>query len=199
MEIRTIPMAEASRDQLYAYATTVLGLDVHTGTGEEKIRAAIAAANPDAKTIEIMAPAVAGPAEVAAPAPPEAAAPLGPPAAAPAAPPAPPEVQSKSDTVIVFINTSEASDGAQDVFLACNGRGMLVPRGEWCEIPRRHFNALKDAVEERYEPLEGGGIPTKPRLIQRYPFQVWQGPGEPPEGVRRPQAQRQPTVAGAAA
>lgn len=73
------------------------------------------------------------------------------------------------DTVKVIISATDDDDGNEPVFLACNGVGMYVPRGEEAEIPYRYFEVLKNAVQFKYDPIEGGGL-SPPRRVQLYPY-----------------------------
>ena len=107
-----------------------------------------------------------------------------------------PAKEKPRELVIVNIAASSEPGGDRPVELGFQGKFMLVPRDTWCEIPKGYFEALKDAVEERFGMHKGEDglrkIDPVPRLVPRFPYQVWSGGGEPPN-VMRP-----PTVAKAA-
>lgn len=170
---RTIPIADATVDQLLYFATTILGLDIHHAVRKrETILSKISTAS-DATEITVTdeVPVAAGPA---------------------------PKPEQKHipaherPPVIVKIALGEATDGEEAVPLSLNGKAMLVPRGRWCQIPYAYYaGPLLHAVEDRYEPLKDGGIKIKPRQVPRFPHEVWVGEGEPREGVLRPLATAQ--------
>ncbi len=170
---RTIPIADATTDQLLYFARTVLGLDIHHAVQKrETILSKISTAS---EATEITVPD-----EV-------------PVASAPEPQPVSDHVPAhERPPVIIKIAVSDAADGEEAVPLSLNGKAMLVPRGRWCQIPYTYYaGPLAHAVEDRYESLKDGGMSTKPRQVPRFPHEVWIGEGEPREGVLRPLATAQ--------
>ncbi len=170
---RTIPIADATVDQLLHFATTTLGLDIHHSVKKrETILSKISAASDVIEiTVTDEVPAAAGPDPQ-------------------------PELSHipahERPPVIVKIAISDAADGEEAVPLSLNGKAMLVPRGRWCQIPYTYYaGPLAHAVEDRYESLADGGMRIKPRQVPRFPHEVWVGDGEPREGVLRPLATAQ--------
>lgn len=148
--MKTIQLSEATKSQLLEYANNVLGLSIHHATGEEKIRAQIMACgaeeitvSDEPKVVENLNPVVTI-ADIQAP---------------------------KSEKVKILISRTDEAGGDEPVPVGVNGRIMLIPRGEVVEIPEPYYEALKNAVYYRYEPLKDGGMPTKPREVPAYPFQ----------------------------
>lgn len=79
----------------------------------------------------------------------------------------------EGDTFVrLNIHVSELEGGNDPVYVSCNGRGCLLPRGEDITIPTRLYESLKNAVMDVYDPLKEGGISTTPRKVPRFPHQV---------------------------
>lgn len=77
----------------------------------------------------------------------------------------------QEEEVHVLIHVSDKPGGDEPVFVSINGRGMYVPRGEKCWVPRKFIGALIDAVELHYPEYTGGdGGLEKPREVPSYPF-----------------------------
>jgi hypothetical protein len=79
----------------------------------------------------------------------------------------------EGDTFVrLNIHVSELDNGSEPVYVSCNGRGCLLPRGEDITIPTRLYESLKNAVMDVYDPLKEGGISTTPRKVPRFPHAV---------------------------
>lgn len=156
MSDKKIPIEEATVEQLRAFASAYLGLDIHGSTKEENVRARVAKAwgKP-----EILVPDAGEDETVVARG--------GQPPHPVTAAHQPPD----KGKVRLIIQRTDDSGGNDPVFVSVNGRAMLVPRGKEVEIPYRYFRALEKAVIYRYEPLPDGGIDPVPRKIPLYPFQ----------------------------
>lgn len=71
----------------------------------------------------------------------------------------------------IIINRSERPGGDEPVQVGVNGRLMLIPRGEAVFVREDYLEALEHAVEDVYDPYDGGiGGLKKPRQVQSYPF-----------------------------
>lgn len=155
MSDKKIPIEEATVEQLRAFASAYLGLDIHGSTKEENVRARVAKAWGKA---EILVPETDEDETVVAS----------------GQPPRPVTVAQQppgKGDVRIIIQTTEDAGGADPVFVGVNGKGMLVPRGKEVTIPYRYYRALAKAVTYRYDPLPEGGINPVPRKIPLYPFQ----------------------------
>jgi len=97
-----------------------------------------------------------------------------------------PKENDAPDYVIVRIATSESEGGDKPVVLGFNTKLMLVERGAWSLIPWGYYNSLKDAVEDRYDPLPGGGVGA-PRQVPRFPHELWDRT-DPPADLKTPPA-----------
>lgn len=181
--MKTILFKDATDAELMHYATVMLGLNLggNPKIKRETIIGRISQAHPDKDAIEIDEDDVQ----------PQ-------PQARTASPPKQPAGAfsgggSGGDTVIILIDRQEGKIGSQPIPLSFNGRCMLVERGKWSQIPKAFFEVLKDAVEEQYEPLEGGGIAAEPTMVPRFPWRVWEAAGEPPGLQKPPAASRETT------
>ena len=171
--MKTILFKDATDGQLKHYAVVMLGLNLGNNPKikRETILARIKAAHPDKEAIEVDEDDIQ---------------------------PTAPKVAAKKggafqrsgdETTIILIDRQEGKMGSQPVPISFNGRCMLVERGKWSVIPTAFFEVLKDAVEEQYEPLDGGGIAAEPTMVPRFPFRVWEAAGDPP-GLQRPPPRR---------
>lgn len=70
--------------------------------------------------------------------------------------------------------TVHQQDGEpENVFLNCNGRAMLVPRGRMVTISRKYFEVLKNAVRVEYTASkDGDGALQTAREVPRFAFSV---------------------------
>ncbi len=170
MSFKTIPLEEASREQLFHFARNVLNIEVGDGANNATIKSKIVQAKPDCT--EIMVPADAAPA-TASPAP----------GAGVVAQPA--AKQSGSLTThfrddpkvrLQIMRTTEANR-AKDVQVAVQGDVFLIRRGETVSVPYRVYLALNDAIEQVARDTDeinpATGLPIKEWVEQHsYPFQV---------------------------
>ncbi len=165
---------DATDEQLKHYATVMLGLNLGGNPNIKRttILSRIAQAHPEKDAIEIDEDDVQPAPVVGASSPPQ----QRPGAFAGAG----------TDTVIILIDRQEGKVGGQPVPLSFNGKCMLVPRARWSQIPKAFFEVLKDAVEEQFEALEGGGIATTPTMVPRFPWRLWEAPGEPEDLLKPP-------------
>lgn len=144
-----IKLSEAKGYQVRKFAIEVLGLDVKPADSLQSIKAKIAAVW-DGDEIEIG----------------EEEAPLR-------------HISMKSDAVDesgkqmvkVIIQKTSMPGGSDPVWLAVNGRGQWVPRGEAVEISAPYFEVLENAKEDVYDRLPDGGINPVPRQVPVYPYQ----------------------------
>lgn len=143
--MKTVKIEEATGPQLVAFAQTILNIEgVRASMSKADMIAKIRTVGYDKDTIEVEAQA--RPTEEDAGKPSE-------------------------DKVTLMIPSSDLPGGADAVPVGVNGSVMLIPRDQWCDVPRRYYQALRDAVRQVYSPLPDGGI-SAPRDVPAYPFQV---------------------------
>lgn len=148
MSDKKIQIAQASKEQLRAFAETHLGIVMPPDAKTETLRAKVAAAwNKDEIVIQDDAPASTQPDRRAAP------------------------ISAPDGKVKLIIQRTDDAGGDEPVPVGVNGRVMLVPRGEEVEIPKPYFEVLKNAVKHIYEPLKDGGMNPIPRKVPMYPYQ----------------------------
>lgn len=77
--------------------------------------------------------------------------------------------------VKIYIHKGTGRGGERPVFVAVNGKGILIPRGSIESVKLRYFNALDVAVETQYftDPVTNE---LDARDIHSYPFQVHEFP-----------------------
>jgi hypothetical protein len=143
---KQILIAEATFEQLRAYANGTLGLGLPVHTKPETLISRIKqASNQDFIAVEDEADA------------PKAVQPL--PGSAPPAPPVIAENpralrggSSKNDPLVtLIISEQEGQNGKRDVFVGVNGVGMCIPRNKPVKVPYRYYLALMDARMATYE------------------------------------------------
>lgn len=143
--MKTIKIDEATGPQLVAFAQTVLNVEgVSTSMAKATMIAKIRAVGYDKDTIEVEDTTRASAEEASKP---------------------------DADKVRLMIPSSEQPGGSDPVPVGVNGSVMLIPRDEWCDVPRPYAIALKNAVRQVYTPLPNGGI-SAPRDVPAYPFQM---------------------------
>lgn len=178
MSEEMIPLAEASADELRAYARINMGLEVHHNAGREKILAQMQTAGFEGEAIPRMGAA---------------------PAAAPTPPGAPAEavqvtangrtmtaaevatLMRTGPRVEIMIPQNEGVDGRTRVQVQVNGYAISIQRGVKVAIPQAHFEALQNATQEVWDVDEDGRMAAEPRSIPRYSTQVFgflPGPGK---------------------
>lgn len=79
--------------------------------------------------------------------------------------------------VNLTIHTQDGAGGKRAVFVGVNGRALLIPRNEPCDVKLRYFKALEAAIETKYEFDEDAKANT-PRDMPSYPYQVHKMPSE---------------------
>ncbi len=146
--MKTIPIPEATEAQLREFASNTLGLELKPEYKFVTVRAKVEAAwdKPDILVAET----------------------------APVPEPAPSQPQERQVTpgmVRVILGVTEEAGGKDPVPVGVNGKVMLIPRGEECEIPESYFEVLEHAVTYRYDALKDGGMDPEPRKVPLYPFQ----------------------------
>lgn len=164
---KTVPLAEATVTQLRSYAELVLALDIPPTANRNTIIGKIKLVQPDVEAISLHdGPTAPAPAKAAS-------------------------IDPTATTVIINIQVvEEAAGGSEPVPVGVNGKVMLVPRGQWCEIPRDYLSVLMHAVETRYRQINhpDGTMTLESYAVHRFPHQIWPvGMHEPGEGVLRPE------------
>lgn len=161
----------ASHADLYAYASLTLGLPVTESTPKKDLIAQISATGCKSIPVSDEEPA-------AAPAKPAPVAQMTASAIAPFDPMAQdltPEQRKLRDAQIVNLFISKQTGvpgGDEDVPMIVNGSLMLLPRGKPIDVRWPYFYALTKAVQEIFEPMADGGIPSKGNEVPLYPFSV---------------------------
>lgn len=154
--MKTIPIGDATEDQLRLFAINTLGIDIKAVAKFETVLARVKSAW-DKPEISVAGDAP-DPEHGASKATPQAVT---------------DEQQAPADGMVrLSIGVTEEAGGADPVQLGCNGKIMLVPRGKSVEIPERFFESLAHAVTHKFEALEDGGMNPIPREVPLYPFQV---------------------------
>ncbi|MEM7709188.1 MAG: hypothetical protein AAF264_00205 [Pseudomonadota bacterium] len=147
----TIKITEASASQLAAYAASYHGLSIDHRKGKDAIIAALRTANFEGDEIE--ADDEDGAASTTAKAKPAGGS------------------EGLNDIVGVYISPQDDEDGGDEpVFVSCDGRAILIPRGKNCGVPRKYVNVLQDAVKVTYSRVKGMGLVA--RRTPQYPFQI---------------------------
>jgi hypothetical protein len=164
----------ASNADLFAFASLTLGLPVSAQTPRKDLIAQISAAG------YTTVPAQEDAASASSPAAP-AAAPATQMTASAAEPfdsmaqDLTPEQRKRRDAQIVNLIISKQTGvpgGDEDVPMIVNGSLMLLPRGKPIDVRWPYFYALTKAVQEIFEPMPDGGIPSKGNEVPLYPFSV---------------------------
>lgn len=154
--MKTIPIGEATEDQLRLFAINTLGIDIKAVAKIETVRARVVAAwdKPDITVDEPKSE----PAEASSKVAPK---------------PVTDEQQAPEKNMVrLILLVTEEAGGADDVQVGVNGKIMLVPRGKPVEIPEPYFESLAHAVTHKYDALKDGGMDPIPRKVQLYPYQV---------------------------
>lgn len=160
-------VAQANRAQLLHIATVELGLDVKETATASEIREAIRQSGTTSKSFDIDASAVLG----------------GTPPSKKAA--------AKGDYthVRLTIQPSDGAGGSEPVWLAVNGKGLWVPRGEPVLLKRIYFEgALEPAIEVVYPETSNPRNPDEPALgnpinRQRFSYTVHAFEANPKDAV----------------
>jgi hypothetical protein len=154
--MKTIPIDEATEEELRTFALDTLGIGIKATAKLETVRARVRQAwdKPeirvdDSEPLSKEVPSKASPQPVTD------------------AQQAPAE-----GMVRLILGVTEDAGGADDVQVGVNGKIMLVPRGKEVEIPEPYFESLAHAVTHKYDALPDGGMNPIPRKVPLYPFQV---------------------------
>ena len=146
--MKTVPLKEATQEQMLRYATVHLGLSgIQPNTGEEKLRAKIkAATNEDVIYIQESAEHDVK-AEAKVKVEKQRSTPRGRQA---------PVINALNFAVrdpryLITIAADKTKDGKRPIFVAVNGMGMLIPRQQKVEVPARYFFALENAIADVVE------------------------------------------------
>lgn len=155
MSDKTVPLKEATAEQMRTFAKNSLGMAFPANTKEETMRAKIASAW--AKPEIPVASADADDADALPPSPPR---------------PVTAEQQKPGKKMVrIIIAQTEEPGGADPVPVGVNGSVMIIPRGKEVDIPLAYFEVLKNAVQDRYVTDEEGNILAEPRKVPAYPWQ----------------------------
>lgn len=77
--------------------------------------------------------------------------------------------------VELTIHTQEGPGGKRPVFVGVNGKGILIPRNKPVKVKLRYFEALKNAIETKYE-FDEDAKANMPREMPSYPYQTHSQP-----------------------
>lgn len=155
----TIKIADATVDQLRWFVTAVLGIDLgpNPNIRIETLHSKIASAG--YQRDEITVPASLGaPAPVAAPA-----------DEAPSHAIDPGSYQ-RGPKAKILIDRQEGPGGDRPVFVAVNGKSMLIPRAVPCEVGLPYVEVLANAVQTLHDMDEEGNITS--RDVPLYPMRI---------------------------
>jgi len=78
----------------------------------------------------------------------------------------------KPGYVRLIVQIVDEPGGDEHVPVGVNGKVMLIPRGKEVDVPHRYFEALSHAIRHVYDALRDGGINPVPRKVSAYPHQV---------------------------
>lgn len=154
---------DATLDELMAFATNDLNLDVDASADRDQLVELISSAS-SRTTIDVAdAPENApSPAQIVQP-----------------ASTAKPVAESKADPneaemVEITIQASQDPKGNEPLYVGVNGSGIFIPRGQRVKIKRKFYDALNNAVGDSFAVGEDGriGIATE---VHSYPFTVHSG------------------------
>jgi hypothetical protein len=152
--MRKVPIDKATEQELRAFATGTLGLEIHHSSKREKILGQVQAVwdKPEITVADEAPPALQ------AGTPPQ-------PVTAAQQPPA-------KEMVRIIIAVTDDAGGNEPVPVSVNGSAMLIPRGKPVDIPLPYYKALENTVQHRFDPNpDGNGMSFTPRLVPAYPFQ----------------------------
>lgn len=157
-----IPFNEATREQLFDYATNVLGLDVGQGTNNSRLIELIRKTNSGAQGIDVEATSepIVRSAEITGPG---------------------RKAYSTDPTIEVNVNNQEGRGGDRPVPVSVNGDQILIRRNEWVKIPYRFYLAMMNAVQTTYEPITNDvGKMVDQKAIDQlaFPFNSRNGPSQ---------------------
>lgn len=79
--------------------------------------------------------------------------------------------------VELTVHVQEGPGGKRPVFVGVNGVALLIPRNQRSKVKLRYYEALKNAIETKYEYDEEAKA-NLPRELPSYPYQVWSMPSQ---------------------
>ncbi len=158
METKTVKFTEATRDELFEYATESLGLEAHHMLGAPKLRAKIKAAKTDITEFMVRVPEPEVEAVV-----------LGP------VMDIDPDEMAEPIYEIVILEGKESEDQAP-VPVSVNGVNLFIPRNTPAKIKHRYWHALNNAVQILYDQPDGPEGDMVPRRVPAYPVNTLKYP-----------------------
>lgn len=174
--VQQVLLNDATLEQLRGFATNYLGLELAPTLNTDNVRAKITAAWPQPF---ILVPDTNPPTSIES-----ASSPPAPPTAPGEVPGAPllagrQTVRPDAGKVRISIARQEGPGGADPVPVGVNGKIMVIPRDEDCDIPYPYYEALSHAIKKVYDPMpDGNGYNPIPRLVPEYPWNTKSTPDE---------------------
>lgn len=155
----TVKIADATVDQLRWFVTAVLGIDLgpNPNIRIETLRSKISAAGYQRDDIAV-------PTNVGTPAPATASAGETPAHAVD------PGSYQRGPKAKILIDRQEGPGGDRAVFVAVNGKSMLIPRAEPCDVGLPFVEVLAHATQTLYDMDEAGNISS--REVPLYPMRI---------------------------
>lgn len=155
----TVKIADANAEQLRWFATAVLGIDLgpNPNIRIETLRSKISAAGYQRDEITV-------PADLGNPAPTTA------PAGETPAHAVDPGSYQRGPKVKILIDRQEGPGGDRPVFVAVNGKSMLIERAVPSDVGLPYVEALAHATQTLYDMDEGGNITS--REVPLYPMRI---------------------------
>lgn len=151
------PLAHASLADLRHHAANVLNLSFKSTATAEQLRALISAAVGD-QDIDVADEANASLGEITA--------------TGKGKVPKADSVLTRTDgRVVIMVPESEEGGAEQQVYLAVNGKNMIVPRGQPVAIPKHYYEVLVNSIRKVPVVNESNQI-TGWRNVPAYPFSV---------------------------
>lgn len=171
---KMVAIGDADYTSLKHHASTILGLDIKSGTNSNGLRAKIATVAPHTTEIEQIGSNEPGAVtEVAVPAP--AAIATGKPKYSAGSPTSDPKVK-------LIIRKTDDPTRDKNVTVSVNGAVWRMMRGQPIDVPYRVYCALNDAVEKRAILMEEEGSFGLPKYeyqeVNSYPFEVLSMPSD---------------------
>jgi hypothetical protein len=77
----------------------------------------------------------------------------------------------------IEVHIAQGSGGKRPLFVGVNGKALLIPRGKICEVKLRYLDAIKIAVETKYEYDEEAKA-NMPLDTPSYSYQIHRQPSE---------------------
>lgn len=141
-------IADATASEVADYARTYHGLDVRHTMGKDRIVAELAKVGYAADEITVEAPAAVAPKQSLKP-----------------------EDFGSKEKLVIHIPEQEGPGGSDPVFVAVNGRGILIPRNKNVSVRKPYVEALEHATK-RVPVKDANELITGWRDVPSYPFRV---------------------------